>query len=125
MMGQFNIEQLQIKDYIEKLASNSRIKYFYPQTISKNIGMPLELVGIVLRRFIEDGYIDLKYEIKCSTDFNTFTTVDDYKAYLGKEEFCDVCGETQEITYSNIYPVYYFNEEYKEFYKKKVKKEID
>lgn len=117
-MSGLNMNLCQIQDYVESLASKVRVNKFYPQTLSRKLGIPLELVAIELPKLIENGMLELKYEIRCSDDLNVIDEVDDYKEFLDKTLTCDICGEV-EISYSNIYPVYYITGAYKEYLKKK------
>lgn len=70
---------------------------------------------------VDSGCLLLKYEIKCSYDGSTLVEVDDYTPYLNQEFECTECGDCDEnpiITYANVYPVYVFTEEYKQYVKK-------
>jgi len=115
-----NVNLCQIKEYVESLARKERVKSFYPQTVSRKLGIPLELVVIELPKLVNEGLIELKYEIRCD-ELHTLETVDNYMDYLNNDLFCNICGEQIEIEYSNIYPIYYINDEYKEFLKKNKK----
>lgn len=119
-MFNFNTNAVEIEDYVEGIARKSRVESFYPQAISRKLNIPIELVLIELEKLIPVGKIFIRYEIKCLEDSNTICTVNDYKDSLGKKLFCEICGKDITINYNNIYPVYYINEEYKEYLKKKV-----
>lgn len=118
-MAKFNVNSAQIEDYVKEVAQKPRIKSFYPQTVSRKLNIPLDIVTIELLNLIEEGKIDLKYQIRCLDDLNTIRVVDEYKSILNKEICCDICGLNVKVTYSNIYPVYYISEEYREYVKKK------
>ena len=64
--------------------------------------------------------LEVKYEIKCLIDLSTIKTVNDYNTLVGKAIFCDICGREINITYNNVYPIFYINKEYREYVKKKV-----
>lgn len=118
-MAKFNVNSAQIEDYVKEVAQKPRIKSFYPQTVSRTLNIPLDIVTIELLNLIEKGRINLKYQIRCLDDLNTIMVVSEYKSILNDEICCDICGSNIKVTYSNIYPVYYINEEYREYVKKK------
>lgn len=117
-MSRLNLNLCLIQDYVDTLASKQRVKKFYPQTVSRKLNMPLEIVVIELTKLIQEGKIELKYEIRCSEDLNRIDNVIDYNPLIDDTRFCEVCGENVEITYSDVYPVYYISEEYKKLKKK-------
>lgn len=118
-MAKFNANSAQIEDYVEEIARKPRVKSFYPQTVSRKLNIPIDIVIIELSKLVEDGKIDLKYQIRCLNDLTTIKVVDEYKDILEKEVFCNICGESINVFYSNIYPVYYINKDYREYLKKK------
>lgn len=120
-MAKFNINSQRIKDYIEDMAKQARKISFYPQAISRKLNIPIDLVMIELTNLMNEGIVDLKYEIRCSDDLNIIKTVDNYENIIHTELYCDECGNYVEITNSNIYPIYNINEEYKKYIKSKKK----
>ncbi len=124
-MSRFNVNSAEIEDYVEEMAKNPRKDAFYPQTVSRKLNIPLDIVLLELSRLRDDGKIDLKYEIRCLEDLNTIITVDDYNSLLEKELFCEMCGKEINITYNHVYPIFYINNEYKEHVKKNCKIKID
>ncbi|MDU6337425.1 MAG: hypothetical protein E6594_16775 [Clostridium sporogenes] len=118
-MAKFNANSAKIEDYVEEISKKSRINSFYPQTVSRKLAIPIDIVLIELSKLSEEGKIDLKYQIRCLDDLNTIQVVDAYEDILDKEICCNICGENIKVTYSNIYPVFYVNKEYKEYLKKK------
>ena len=70
-----------------------------------------------LDRFINDGVLDLRYEVKCG-DRHDIDTVSNYSNHYDKEIFCNDCNDLIPIGFSNIYPVYHINREYKNYIKK-------
>lgn len=123
-MSEFNINAAEIQNCVENMACVTTLKSFYPESISRKLGVPLEMTMIELGKLCEDGKLILKYEIKCLEDMHILATVDDYEKKLGSYIGCDVCGEEIIVDYSNIYPVYYISEEYREFVKKNFIKNI-
>ena len=118
-MAKFNANSAKIEDYVEEIARKPKIKSFYPQTVSRKLNIPMDIVLIELSKLSEAGRIDLKYQIRCLDDLNTIYVVEQYTDILDKEVFCNICGENIKVTYSNIYPVFFVNEEYREYIKKK------
>lgn len=119
-LSKFNANSVKIEDYVEEIAKKSRIKSFYPQTVSRKLKIPIDIVLIELSKLSQEGRIHLRYQIRCLEDLNTIEIVEEYKGLLDKEVCCEICGEKIKITYSNIYPVFYINEEYRAYIKKKV-----
>lgn len=113
-----NVNLCKIKEYVETLARKERIKSFYPQTLSRRLGIPLDLVVLELPKLVEEGCIKLRYEIRCNDDLCTLDTVDNYMDVLDTKMFCYQCGEEIDILLSNIYPIYYITDDYKEYVKK-------
>lgn len=70
-----NVNLCQIKDYVEAMARKERVKSFYPQTVSRKLSIPLELVAIELPKLVTEGCIELKYEIRCD-ELHIIKTVD-------------------------------------------------
>lgn len=120
-MYKFNVDSAEIEGYVEDIAKKIRIISFYPQTISRKLNIPIDIVLIELSELVKKGKIYLKYQIRCLNDLTTIETVYEYKDILGKEIQCNICGDNIKVTYGNIYPVYYISEEYREFIKKNCK----
>lgn len=117
-MAKFDANSIEIEEYVENVAKKSRIKAFYPQTVSRKLNIPIDIVLIELSKLVEAGRIELKYEIKCLDDLNTIETIADYSKVINKKLFCEICGEYIEINYSNIYPIYYICDDYRNYLKK-------
>lgn len=118
-MTKFNANSVKIEDYVEEIARKSRVKAFYPQTVSRKLNIPIDIVLIELSKLTDNGKLELKYEIKCLDDLNTIKTISEYNELIDKEIFCEICSENIKITYSNIYPIFYICEDYREYLKKK------
>lgn len=117
-MASFNISSAKIEDYVELMAGKSRIRAFYPQTVSRKLNIPTDIVLLELYKLVDKGKLELKYEIRCLIDSNMIDTVSDYKEIINKTMFCEICGKDIEVEYNNIYPIFYFNKEYREYIKK-------
>lgn len=107
-----------IDDYIKRLASSGKVKSFYPAFIAKKLNLQIKDVVERLEKLVDSDVLELKFEIRCLDDLTILKTVEDYSSYLGKEIYCSRCDEYIEITLENIFPVYYFNNDYKEYVKK-------
>ena len=118
-MSTFNENAIEVQKCIESMALRSRIVSFYPESVSRKLGIQLDIIIIELNKLCDDGILELKYEIKCTENFDLVNTVIDYKEYLGTSILCKYCGEEFQVEYNNIYPVYYIAKEYKEYVKKK------
>lgn len=110
-----------IDQYIKKMASSGIVRSFYPNAINKALGIPLTPVLERLNRFVADDVLQMKFEIRCHEKSDIIDIVEDYSGYLNKEVYCIYCGEEVHIDLSNISPIYYINEEYQDFIKKKKK----
>lgn len=119
-MNKFELNNL-IDSYIEDLSISGIVRSFYPNAISKNFNIPLTPVLERLSRLVQDGILELKFEIRCHGRSDIIAIVDDYSQYLDKEHYCEFCGEDVYIDLSNVSPIYYINEDYKDFVKKKKK----
>ncbi len=117
-MKKFNENLAEIQKYVEKLAASGRVKSFRPEAVSRELGLPLEIVMIELLKIKEEGKIKLNYEVRCLPHLDTLTKVDSGEEIVGKREFCAKCGKDIEITLKNLYPIFNITDEYKEFLKK-------
>ena len=118
-MGEFNENAVEVQKCVENLALKSRMLSFYPEAISRRLGISLDIIIIELNKLCSDGFLELKYEIKCSDNFDIVETVQSYKEYIGNSVTCSQCGEIFEVGYNNIYPVYFISKGYREYLKKK------
>ncbi|AND84303.1 hypothetical protein GTH52_06910 [Clostridium tyrobutyricum] len=114
------MNEFEIDSYIEKLASNKNVKSFYPIAICKMLKFPIKLVINRLNKLVNMGYLKLKFEIRCD-NFDIMDIVDSYEDYLGKNIECEDCDSVTEfvIGLENIFPIYYINDNYREYIKKK------
>ena len=118
-MSKFNVNSALVEEYVEEVAKKVRVKSFYPQTVSRKLNISLEIVLIELSTLVQNGKLNLKYEVRCLEDLNTIETIENYQETLGTNIHCEICGENIKVEYGNIYPVYYIDKEYREFVKKK------
>ena len=118
-MSKFNENFCLVQDYICTLGKNQRMESFYPQTLSRKLNIPLDLVLIELAKLEESGLVQLKYEVKHNEACveSTLCIVDDCQDLINTEYLCDLCGENITITYNDIYPLYFITDEYKKYLK--------
>lgn len=124
MQNKYEINS-KIDSYIERLSNSGIIKSFYPNAITKALDIPLTPTLERLNRLVEDEVLELKFEIRCHEGSHVIDILNDYSKYLDKEVYCIYCGEYVYIDMSNISPIYYIREEYKEYLKKKNKMNIE
>lgn len=119
MFNKFEIIEAnsKIDGFISNLVEDTRVRGFYPGTISKELDIPLTLVLNKMNKISEDGIIEIKYEIRCD-DSHLEKTVDDYTEYLNKYIYCRKCGKEIYITRNNILLKYFINKEFREYKKK-------
>ncbi len=122
-MGKFNADRAKIRQCIEQLAMSRNIRSFYPEYICKLLGIEMKQVIQELQLLVEDGCLDLKYEIRSNEEVNIVKRVEDYNQVLGKTLEDNLSGEIFEVEMQNIFPCYYINKEYREYLKKKYMKQ--
>lgn len=118
MQNKYEINN-KIDSYVERLASSGIVKSFYPNAITKALDIPLTPVLERLIRLVEDEILELKFEIRCHEGSHIIDVLSDYSKYINKEVYCVYCGEDVYIDLSNISPIYYIKDDYKEHLKKK------
>lgn len=111
----FNVNLYRIQDYVITLAKKKEIKYFYPQTISRVLDIPLDLVVDELTKLTSEGFIFLKYQIRCKTDSHILYEIEDFNELLNKNIYCEQCGSNLNVTFDEIYPTYYISNELIEY----------
>lgn len=116
-MCKFNKNYKLIEQYIENAALSSKIMSVYPETISRRLGISIDLVVDEMIGIVNKGYVQVKYEIRCVESLDVIEEVDDYRPLINKELDCTICGKNEIISYSNIYLKYVINEEYRDFIK--------
>lgn len=116
-MCKFNKNYKLIEQYIENAALSSKIMSVYPETISRRLGISIDLVVDEMIGIVNKGYVQVKYEIRCVESLDVIEEVDDYRPLINKELDCTICGKNEIISYSNIYLKYVINKEYRDFIK--------
>lgn len=110
-----------IDSYVGKLAKSGIVQSFYPNAICKAFRMSLTSVLKRLDRLVDDEILELKYEIRCHEGSDIVNIVDDYSKYINREVYCEHCSDYVYIDLSNIIPIYFIKEDYKNYLKKKKK----
>ncbi|MGL4876136.1 MAG: hypothetical protein ACRC30_15965 [Clostridium sp.] len=110
-----------VDKYINDVACIGKVEAFYPQTVSRKLNIPLEIVMAELMKCVQIEKLHLKYEIRCLTDLNVLKIADSIDELIGENVECNICGEEFQITPSNIYLKFYIDEDFiKEAKKKQV-----
>lgn len=117
-MGRFNANKIEIQQCVEQLARTKSIRSFYPEYICGVLGIPMDDVIIELKRLVEDGILELKFEIKSPESANIVKSVDDFNEYIGEDLEDIMTGEIFDVEYENIFPCYYIAKEYRDYLKK-------
>ena len=104
---------IDVLNIIEQYALTKTLKSFYPSAIVQQTDLPIAQVKVFLDSLVDNGTLEVNYEIRCSDDVYYIDTVKDFKKYLGKEMDCYDCNETFEVTLDNIFPVYSVSESYR------------
>lgn len=123
-MERYDEKYDEIRDIVSSMAM-SKYKSFYPEHI-KGLIPELSLEDIVkkLEPLRQEGAVTLRFEIRCPEDFTVLTIVDNYVELIGTEIYCRECNKEIYISEDNIYPKYFINDEYRNYLKKKSKKEL-
>lgn len=119
-MGKFNVNRVKVQQCVEQLAISKSIRSFYPEYVSKILGIPMDDVIRELAKLVEDGCLELKFEIKSTESTNIVKLVDDFSNYIGTDLEDNMTGEIFEVEYDNIFPCYYICKEYRDYLKKKL-----
>ncbi|KPU45799.1 hypothetical protein OXPF_05880 [Oxobacter pfennigii] len=107
-----------IDAYVDQIALRSFVRSFSPIAVSKVLNLPLNPV-IERLNYLKDGKkLTLKYEIRCYEDSNIIKVVDDFSGFIGKKLYCKNCDDEIEVGLDNIFPVYYIDDDYREYLKK-------
>ncbi len=120
MLSKYEVNN-KIDSYVENLATSGIVKSFYPNAISKALDIPLTPVLNRLSRLVDDDILELKFEIRCHERAHIIDIVSDYSEYLDRERYCKFCGCNVYLDLSNISPIFYINDNYKKYLKKKKK----
>lgn len=116
MANKFDIDSL-----INQMAVSSTLKSFYAISICRKLNLPIDPVLERLNYLVSGSVLNVKYEIRCDNDSHIIAIVDNYKSLLGKDVMCSHCDRMIIVDLENIYPLYFFNNEYVEHLKKKPK----
>ena len=88
-----------------------------PEEIRNKLNMPLESAMRYLLKMAEEGKLELKYEVRCSylDRLHFIELVDADESIVGKKIFCPSCDKSFTVELGNLFPLFEFREEYKEF----------
>lgn len=95
---------------------NTAIKSFYPTIVAKDTELPLRFVFERLLEMSEDEKLVLKWEVRCPECHETIDYCDVFPIIQdGTTIFCERDQEDFELEIENIYPVFEFSPDYREF----------
>lgn len=116
----FDCKVESIKKFVERLASKSRLKSFYPESVSRALGISIDIVVIELGKLVQEDKLILKYEIRKIPELDILAIVDDYQSLI--DTIVDFDGEEYKVSYANIYPVYYIDSDYRKYVQEAIEK---
>lgn len=102
-----------IREYIKKLALNKRLAFFYVTDISNNLLIPIDKCFEELNKLVSEEILYVKYEIRTLPDLDVIEIVDNYENLLDTTIMFE--DTEYNISYDNIFPIYYISDEYKRF----------
>jgi hypothetical protein len=113
----------EINEVVETIAF-SKVQRFYPTIVNKVTDIPLEKTFDYLLTLVQDGELNLKWEIKCPhyDCLNTLLKVENIDDYLGKTIECEDCYREILIKRSIVFPTFEVNDEYREYIRDNKKK---
>lgn len=111
-----------IDDWVEQAALLPIMK-FYPSVVAADTGISVQDVFRRLLAFVEDGRLYIRWEIRCQSYgcARTIKEVDDVKEPIGSLVRC-ICGEEYEIGPDILFPVFGFQNRYRQRTRQKAKK---
>lgn len=102
-----------IREYIKKLALNKRLAFFYVTDISNNLLIPIDKCFEELNKLVSEEILYVKYEIRTLPGLDVIEIVDNYENLLDTTIMFE--DTEYNISYDNIFPIYYISDEYKRF----------
>lgn len=99
------------KSTLKDIAINKKLSHVHPGFISSHLGIGVIESLSLVNRAVEDGALTLKFQVKCLNCEENLDLVNTYNVLLGETKYCR-CGELTKVTLANIYPTYYFTEDY-------------
>lgn len=111
----FNPKNQMVRDYVEKLAAKPRLISFYATEISNSLSITIEESFEELNKLVKEGILNIKYEIRTIPGLDKIETVTEFQKIIGKKIEYD--GMEYIIMYENIFPVYFIDENFKDYLK--------
>lgn len=104
-----------IEEVVDQIAF-SRVRRFYPTYIQKVTGIPLNEVFNFLLTLVEDGRLNLMWEIRCP-DFDCNSIIirtGKIEDFLYKTIECNHCEDEILVRENLVFPVFEINEDYRD-----------
>lgn len=103
-----------IEESVEQLGF-SRVKRFYPTYIHKITNVPLDRVFDYLLILVEDGRLNLKWEIRCPDLYcgSKIKRIEKIETYLHETIECPDCENEFCVRESMTFPVFEINPSYR------------
>lgn len=109
----FNKNAELVKEYIKKLALKKHLQFFYATEVANHLSLPLEECFKELDKLVSEEILHIRYEIRTIPELDVIDIVDDYSNIVNKTMLYE--DEEYEISYENIFPIYYIDENFKKF----------
>lgn len=115
-MSVFDKKLTEIQEFIKYdiILGRSSIR---PEELSHKLNISLETAMQYLLKMAEEGKLALKYEVRCTylNRLHFVELVDADEGIIGKQMFCPKCNKSFTVELGNLFPLFEFREEYKEF----------
>lgn len=98
--------------------AGTMITKFYPSAIAKITGLPLAVSFERLLKLVEDGRLNLEFEVACPNCFHTVRTVCEKEDLSTDELECEHCGEEFAVSKEYLIPVFHVSRDYRDDVKK-------
>ena len=88
-----------VEECLLKIKLEGKLKV-YPNEIKNRTYLSMTEVLVSLNKIIEEGKIELRYEVKCNVCKQVSTNTNG-------DNICTICGEQMNVDYNKFIPVYY------------------
>lgn len=113
-------------DYWVEEAALLPIAKFYPSAVTAGTEVPVQDVFHKLLTFVEENRLFIRWQIRCQSYdcVRTIAEVDDVQEPVGSVVRC-LCGEEYEISSDMLFPVFGFEQDFRDKVRARVKKNIN
>ena len=109
----FNKNAELVKEYVKKLALKKYLEFFYATDVANHLSLPLKECLEELDKLVSQEILHIRYEIRTIPELDLIDVVDYYLSVLNTNMSYE--DKEYEISYENIFPIYYIDEEFKKF----------